>query len=622
MEEKNLENKIEVEMKIQDKNGYMKKAEKNLLKEIRRKALSYGELNAVIDQIKNPPIKGGVSKHYWAKRHCKIGLCGDLHIGSKYADYETLSDIFKRFKKENVNAIYMAGDITEGYNMRPGHSFECNMHGADAQINEVVKRVPNINKPIYFITGDHDYSHYKRQGVDVGKHIEEQRKDMHYLGMFDADIMLAKKTKLRLVHPAKGTAYALCVDDKTEILTEGGWKLFKDLRGEWVATLNPKTLFFEWQKPSRKIVMDFDGEMLNFKARSFDLMVTPNHKLFVRRYRRNIRDKPYMYPKKAHGFLNYDWNLIEAEEIGKARLKQTWQMIRHSVGFRHPKLPKVNDDLIRLYAWYVTEGCGHKNGKQAIITQCKVTNPENYDEILGILNNLKIKYGCYGKNKKDITISNKRLTTELTKAFGRTSKEKKLPFWIKNLPREQLRLFLETMIKGDGWKNGKSWGYKSISQQLLDDVQEIAIKCGYGATKGKESVSISSIQNYPTINNKPKKVKYKGKVYCVTVPNHLILVRKNGKAVWTGNSYHPQKMIEAFAGGQKPNILAIGHYHKVEYLFYRNIHCFQTGCLQSQSAWMKRMSLAAMKGAWIVDVYMKKNGTIDRLRMELLPYYK
>ena len=41
-------------------------------------------------------------------------------------------------------------------------------------------------------------------------------------------------------------------------------------------------------------------------------------------------------------------------------------------------------------------------------------------------------------------------------------------------------------------------------------------------------------------------------------------------------SYKIQKMIEAMSGGEKPNILAIGHYHKQEYQFYRNVHAIQT----------------------------------------------
>jgi hypothetical protein len=34
-----------------------------------------------------------------------------------------------------------------------------------------------------------------------------------------------------------------------------------------------------------------------------------------------------------------------------------------------------------------------------------------------------------------------------------------------------------------------------------------------------------------------RKIHYKGKIYCVKVPNHVIYVRRNGKPMWTGNSF-------------------------------------------------------------------------------------
>jgi DNA-directed RNA polymerase beta subunit len=34
----------------------------------------------------------------------------------------------------------------------------------------------------------------------------------------------------------------------------------------------------------------------------------------------------------------------------------------------------------------------------------------------------------------------------------------------------------------------------------------------------------------------PKKLNYEGAIYCVTVPNEIFYVRRNGCSVWTGNS--------------------------------------------------------------------------------------
>ncbi len=88
-------------------------------------------------------------------------------------------------------------------------------------------------------------------------------------------------------------------------------------------------------------------------------------------------------------------------------------------------------------------------------------------------------------------------------------------------------------------------------------------------------------------------------------------------------SYKTQKMIDAMQGGEKPNILAIGHYHKAEYLpNYRNLHAFQTGTFQAQTAWMRGKQLAAMVGGWIIEVHVDDSGTITRCKGEFIPYYK
>jgi hypothetical protein len=87
-------------------------------------------------------------------------------------------------------------------------------------------------------------------------------------------------------------------------------------------------------------------------------------------------------------------------------------------------------------------------------------------------------------------------------------------------------------------------------------------------------------------------------------------------------SYKTQKLIEAMSGGEKPNILAVGHYHKMEYIFYRNVHCFQTGCFQAQTPWMKGKQIAAFMGGWIVEVNVNDDGTITRIKQEYIPFYK
>lgn len=95
---------------------------------------------------------------------------------------------------------------------------------------------------------------------------------------------------------------------------------------------------------------------------------------------------------------------------------------------------------------------------------------------------------------------------------------------------------------------------------------------------------------------------------------------------WDGTayalSYKIQKMIEAMEADSKPNILAVGHYHKAEYLFYRNVHCLQTGCFQSQTPYTRGKGISVQLGGWLVTIHVDKSGSIWRFAPEFVPYYK
>jgi len=87
-------------------------------------------------------------------------------------------------------------------------------------------------------------------------------------------------------------------------------------------------------------------------------------------------------------------------------------------------------------------------------------------------------------------------------------------------------------------------------------------------------------------------------------------------------SYKIQKMIDAMSGGEKPSILATGHYHKAEYLFYRNIHAFQTGTTCAQTPWMRSKQISAHVGGWVVEAHVHDDGTVSQIKSEFIPCYK
>lgn len=110
--------------------------------------------------------------------------------------------------------------------------------------------------------------------------------------------------------------------------------------------------------------------------------------------------------------------------------------------------------------------------------------------------------------------------------------------------------------------------------------------------------------------------------YVKLTPNCTLELRHPGDGTAYAQSYKIQKMIEAMSGGEKPNLLAVGHYHKTEYLFYRNVHAIQTATLQAQTPWMRGKGIAAALGFWIVELTVDGEGHIQRLTPTYFPFYK
>jgi len=86
-------------------------------------------------------------------------------------------------------------------------------------------------------------------------------------------------------------------------------------------------------------------------------------------------------------------------------------------------------------------------------------------------------------------------------------------------------------------------------------------------------------------------------------------------------SYKLQKLIESFTGGEKPNIVLSGHYHKAMEMFSRNVFGFECGTLCGQTRWMRGKKIQAHMGFGIIEVWKNGRG-IQRLRHEFFPYYE
>lgn len=74
-----------------------------------------------------------------------------------------------------------------------------------------------------------------------------------------------------------------CHSEDTEVLTNNGWKLIKDvdIKTDLIYSLNPDTCQMEYVKAVDFLCSPVKGELLHFKSHNMDFMVTGNHRMFT-----------------------------------------------------------------------------------------------------------------------------------------------------------------------------------------------------------------------------------------------------------------------------------------------------------------------------------------------------
>ena len=93
-----------------------------------------------------------------------------------------------------------------------------------------------------------------------------------------------------------------CYDDKTEVLTKEGWKLFSKLNGTEDFACLSDSGDLVWHKATAYIEKDWDSDLLHFESTSIDIMVTPNHNMWVNDYQKR-------------GKIEDKWKFIEAQNM-------------------------------------------------------------------------------------------------------------------------------------------------------------------------------------------------------------------------------------------------------------------------------------------------------------------
>lgn len=369
-----------------------------------------------------------------------------------------------------------------------------------------------------------------------------------------------------------------CFDSATEVLTKAGWKRFADVTfDDALATVNMETDALEYQQPTHLIDKPYSGDMVRLKGERIDVLVTPNHRMVTlkKEHQRqpdgsrkwNFDVPPKITPAKdltVHHALKITatWEGDDAQSVTiPASYNAQGQQIA-------PAVEVDAQDMAAFMGWWVSEGSAIEMRsktqgnlrRRVSISQVK---PQRRGEILHLLERLPWRWHEAGNS---FVCTSKQLY-EYVLQCGRLQPERSAPQWVKDASPRVIAAFVDAAIAGDGWTqqkkahHRKSRAYATTSLLLANDMQELFIKLGRAATcrvvqptawhicgrSGDQLLTQYHVYErlasraYLDGGGSGKRgyigtvEHYDGRVYCATVPNGTLIVRRGWKTFVAGN---------------------------------------------------------------------------------------
>jgi hypothetical protein len=326
-----------------------------------------------------------------------------------------------------------------------------------------------------------------------------------------------------------------CFHPDTELLTLNGWKKITDISfDDEVATLNQETKELEYQVPNHIFKYEYDGELLGRETKQLSYLVTPNHRMYVRKW----------YGGQRGLVWSEDFYWERADEVSEKI--RSFPITAKWIGVKTETNPfGIDDDLfLEFLGWFLAEGCVVES--RIYVTQTKSTTLADCTKVMVEMARSLERTLRHHQNAH-FNFRHSELAKFLSQ-FGKHAHNKFIPSFVKNLPPEKLILFYSAYYKGDGHLNSNN--ITTVSKRMADDLQEIILKLGGYATITKCSPTITSygVRDFYRLNcnfnnlqgstakKDNYKIDYKGFVHCVEVDNSTLYTRFNGKPVFLGNS--------------------------------------------------------------------------------------
>jgi thymidylate synthase (FAD) len=369
-----------------------------------------------------------------------------------------------------------------------------------------------------------------------------------------------------------------CFDAETEILTDVGWKRGLELVGdEKIVTWNHIAHVSELQ-PFHFHHYEYKGKMLSIQQQHLDLLVTPEHRLYVQEKRgRRWTGFRIIYAEDVSPSRPYRFRILGSEMRGEkpdsvnlegVQIEQivATQFGRYgSEGQTTAGLTIGMEPYLRLLGFYLSEGCARESRNSGAGIALYQKPGQILDEMISVVRQTHLPYNTHLDHRNGVVqlrVGGGLTLSRHFKKFGSHAETKMLTREILNLDSSLLRILFDAMWKGDGstLRDGQRL-YHTASERLAYDVQEVFFKMGSVASVSRSDFQDGRVmylvrelkeRTAPIAKSQHRGwVDYDGRVWCVTTHNGIVYVRRNNKPAWCGNCY------KSYGVGLNPNVTKI-----------------------------------------------------------------
>lgn len=427
-------------------------------------------------------------------------------------------------------------------------AFPCAMDYYDADINGLMMSVPASEHSVMCSYGrDNEFGAYERLLELYPSGIVSIVSDTFDIYHVLTNFLPRLKDRI-LTRDGKTVIRPDCYDDETEILTESGFKFFKDLKKfDLVAQYN-EDASIEWVKPLKYYSEKYSGEMIRFNnfKNNIDLLVTPNHRMILRgRKLNNVKVQTAENVK-----FNFNWKHLVAGTISGNK-ELSW-LERLKIAFQADGSYESH-----------FKASSYEEGKH-IVLRFNFTKKRKIKRLLWILKN--------GGFEHKVSIEPSRTYNTQIYVYLNTFVSKNFD-WVnlRKIDGNWGRQFVEETKYWDGTIRTKHrMKFDTTNLSVAQKIQEVAaisgIRTKYTRFEDNRSEKFSDVHSLSVIYNRDyvdtqgivkSTHSYSGKIHCVQVPSGMIIVRRKGQVAVCGNSGNPPDIIcgdESAAPGSPENL--------------------------------------------------------------------